>query len=65
MHNRTIVHQVPPTRDLWRSEHERLFYFENVAADAADERGEDFADLVSVDDGQPGRTAKVTYRVLA
>ncbi|ORM33847.1 hypothetical protein [Williamsia sp. 1135] len=65
MRDRTIVHQVPQTGDLWRSEHERLFYFENVAADAADERGEDFADLVSVDDGQPGRTATVTYRVLA
>ncbi|OZG28266.1 hypothetical protein BH683_014610 [Williamsia sp. 1138] len=65
MRNRTIVHQVPSTRDLWRSEHERLFYFENVAADAAEERGEDFADLISVDNGQRGQTATVTYRVLA
>lgn len=65
MHNRTITHQVPPARDLWRNEHERLFYFENVAADAADELGEDFADLVSVQDGEPGRSAEVTFRVLS
>lgn len=65
MRHRTITHQVPTTPDLWRSEHERLYYFENVAADAADEVGEDFADLISVDDGRPGSRATLTFRVLS
>ncbi|MBA4024362.1 MAG: hypothetical protein C0482_18565 [Gordonia sp.] len=65
MHHREIEHPVPLTPVLWRSEHERQFYFETVAHNAAQAAGEEFADVVAIQDGQQGSVAKVTYRVLS
>lgn len=64
MHHREIEHAVPVTPALWQSEHERQFYFETVAHEAANADGEEFADVVSIEGGQRGSVAKVTYRVL-
>lgn len=36
MQHRHLAHTVPHTPELWHSEHERLFYFETIAATAAE-----------------------------
>lgn len=64
MQHRHLVHTVPHEPRLWRSEHERLFYFETIAAAAAEADGEEFADLIDVQHRDPGHTATIAYRVL-
>ncbi|MEU3475913.1 MULTISPECIES: hypothetical protein [Nocardiaceae] len=64
MQHRHLVHTVPDAPQLWSSEHERLFYFETIAATAAEAVGEEFADLIDVQHGHPGHTATIVYRVL-
>ncbi|SIR61160.1 hypothetical protein SAMN05445060_0032 [Williamsia sterculiae] len=59
-----MTHAVPDRPDLWSSEHWRLNYFENRAAEHAETAGEDYAELISVSDGEPGCVATITYRVV-
>lgn len=55
---------VPDLRDLWATEHQRIGYFEDLAADNAVAMGEEFADIIEVRNGRPGSRATINYRVL-
>jgi hypothetical protein len=60
---RTTQFRVPLGEPLWNSDLERFTFFEKVARSAAAAQGQEFADLLAVDDGAPGRLSTIRYLV--